>query len=113
MAASVVNHYIGEVKDGELTLEEAKKEALDKVATLRYDNGNYVWINDYNSVMIMHPVSKALVGKDLSDFTDKNGTKIFSEFTKAAKNRITSYNVCYTKLLRNSLSLSSPGLPHT
>lgn len=85
MAASVVNHYIGEVKDGELTLEEAKKEALDKVATLRYDNGNYVWINDYNSVMIMHPVSKALVGKDLSDFTDKNGTKIFSEFTKAAK----------------------------
>ncbi len=85
MAHSVAVHYLDEANQGRLSQEEAKKSALEAIETLRYDHGNYVWVNDYNSVMIMHPVNKGLNGKDLSNFADKNGKKIFSEFTKAGK----------------------------
>ena len=40
--------------------------------------------------------NKELVGKDLTQFKDVDGKIIHEKFM----DRITSYNVCYTKLLR-------------
>ncbi len=51
----------------------------------RYGESGYFWINDINAVIVMHPIKPTLNGKDLSEFKDKAGKQIFSEFAKIAK----------------------------
>ncbi len=51
----------------------------------RYGQSGYFWINDVDAIIVMHPIKPALNGKDLSDFKDKAGKQIFSEFAKVAK----------------------------
>ena len=55
------------------------------VRNARYDSGNYIWINDMQSRMVMHPVKPALDGKDLSGFKDSQGTFLFNEMVKVCK----------------------------
>ncbi len=62
---------------GAMTEEEAKKAALKQISTLRYEEKEYFWINDYSPRMVMHPMKPALDGKDLKDFKDPNGKKLF------------------------------------
>ena len=68
-------------------IEKEKKIVLDIVKNSRYgsDGKDYFWINDLNSVMVMHPYKPTLAGKDLSDFEDPKGKHIFIEFSKVCK----------------------------
>lgn len=66
--------------------ERAKESAIKAVQALRYDKGQgYFWINDESARLIMHPIKPELNGKDMSEFKDPLGTKMFSEFAKTAK----------------------------
>jgi methyl-accepting chemotaxis protein len=62
-------------------LDEAQKMRLaaDLVAAMRYNEKDYLWINDMGPKMVMHPIKPALNGKDLSDFKDPDGKRLFSE----------------------------------
>ncbi len=64
---------------------ELEQAIADIVAGARYDGGNYIWINDMQSVMIMHPIKPALNGKDLSGFKDPAGTFLFNEMVEVCK----------------------------
>ncbi len=57
-------------------------QASNVVRELRYgDEGkDYFWITDRRPVMIMHPYRPDLDGKDLSNFEDPHGKKLFVEF---------------------------------
>jgi methyl-accepting chemotaxis protein len=77
----------GQVKSGALTLENAKKLAAQRLGNLRYGENDYVWLNDLQPRMIMHPFKPELNGKDLSDIKDSNGKPIFVEFVKACKEK--------------------------
>jgi methyl-accepting chemotaxis protein len=70
-------HYHKLGSTGAMDEKEAKKAALKQISTLRYDKNEYFWINDYSPRMVMHPMKPALDGKDLSDFKDPNGKKLF------------------------------------
>jgi diguanylate cyclase (GGDEF)-like protein/PAS domain S-box-containing protein len=52
---------------------------------MRYDGSEYFWINDLQPRMVMHPVMPELDGKDLSDFTDPNGKRLFVEFVDTVR----------------------------
>lgn len=80
-AYSVAKHYHGKI--AELGEQQAKKEALATIANLRY-NKNYFFINDSKAIIVLHPIKPQLNGKDLSNFKDPNGVKLFSEFAKVA-----------------------------
>ncbi len=84
-AHSVMDGYYKQFKNGELSEDEAKTLALNAVKTMRYDNGNYFWVNDYSPTIIMHPVKPQLAGKDLSGVKDTNGKHLYLEFVKVAK----------------------------
>ena len=84
-ADSLIGNAISEYKNGSLTLEEAQYKAKETIKNMSYDNGNYFWINNYNAVIIMHPIKPQLDGQDLSGFEDPNGKKIFTEFAKVGK----------------------------
>lgn len=67
------------------SIEEKKEQALKVVKNMRYAGGNYLWINDLQPAMVMHPIKPALDGKDLSEFKDPNGKRLFSEMAGVCK----------------------------
>lgn len=84
-AHGIISGYYKQFKSGELSEEQAKRLSMNAVKTMRYDNGNYFWINDYSPSIVMHPVKPQLIGKDLSAVKDNNGKYIYLEFVKIAK----------------------------
>ncbi|MEH6631061.1 MAG: cache domain-containing protein [Halopseudomonas aestusnigri] len=72
-------------QDGEMSEEAAQKAALTAINGIRYGDGDYLWVNDMDSVMIMHSVKSSLDGKDLSKLEDTNGKMIFPAFISAIK----------------------------
>jgi len=85
VAHTTVTHFEKLAKEGTLPEAEAKKQALNAIRSMRYGNDDYFWINDPNAVIVMHPIKPELDGKDLSEFKDKNGKRIFSEFSRTVK----------------------------
>jgi methyl-accepting chemotaxis protein len=80
----IANHY-ERAQKGDVDMQQAQQLAMENVKGLRYDKTNYFWINDMDARIVMHPIKPQLDGKDLSDFTDPDGKKIFSEFAAVAK----------------------------
>lgn len=80
IAMSAVHAQYRRAEAGEISEEEAKQMALTEISALRYDDGNYFWVNDMKHTMLAHGVSPHLNGKNLIDLEDPNGVKIFQEF---------------------------------
>ena len=73
-------------KNGDyMTRAEIEDGIREMVSWARFDNGNYIWINDMGPVMIMHPVKPELDGRDLSGFKDPKGVFLFNEMAKVCK----------------------------
>jgi len=70
---------------GQLSREKAQKLASDAVSSMRFGDGNYLWINDMGPRMVMHPAKPALNGTDLSGMKDPNGFALFVGFVDTVK----------------------------
>ena len=81
--ASFREKEIGERLSG----KDARAQAVEALRALRYgpEEKDYFWINDMHPHLIMHPYRPDLEGKDISDFTDPSGKKLFVEFVKAVE----------------------------
>lgn len=84
-AYGVIEYFHGLSRDGKMPEAEAKAAAMSAVKKLRYEEKEYFWINDMRPYMVMHPYKPELDGKDLSDFADPNGKKLFVEFVSTVK----------------------------
>jgi signal transduction histidine kinase len=86
-ALSILSKYESDEVEGILTKKEAQEIAKSRIQYLRYgeENKDYFWITDLTPVMIMHPFRNDLNGKDLNDFTDPHGKKLFVEFVTTVK----------------------------
>lgn len=84
---SMLVSYQKQIDAGAISKEEAQKQAAARIAAIRYDENNYLWINDLKPTMIMHPLKPELNGKELSDNKDPNGKAIFMEFAKVCKDK--------------------------
>ncbi|RXJ90180.1 chemotaxis protein [Arcobacter sp. CECT 8983] len=71
--------------NGKISQDELKSRLKSIVEGTRYGKTGYFWINDTDAVMVMHPIKPQLNNKDLSEFKDKGGKKIFTEFANVAK----------------------------
>jgi methyl-accepting chemotaxis protein len=90
---TLVKHYAGMVASGNLSLEDAQRQARAAFKTLRFDGDNYLIIYGGDYHMIEHP-NAALVGKDLADLKDANDVYIVREVVDEAKRgsgRFTAY----------------------
>ncbi len=86
-AISIAEHYYKLFKEGKLSEDKAKEEALKAIGEIRYENGkNYVWVNDMNGVMLMHP-KKKLIGKNLMNLRDKKGKYLFQEMIQKCRTK--------------------------
>ena len=77
----------GQVKSGTLSLEDAKKLAAQRLGRLRYEEKEYIWINDLQPRMVMHPYKPELNGTDLTDVKDSTGKPIFVQSVKLCKEK--------------------------
>ena len=84
-AYGVLAHYQKLAQQGQLSGEEAQKQAIAVIQNLRYEDKEYFWINDMQTRVVMHPYKPELNGKDMSDFKDPEGKKLFVEFVKVVR----------------------------
>ncbi len=80
---SITNFY--EKNKNTMAKDELKKHIKELVKGAKYNKTGYFWINDLNSVIVMHPIKPHLDGKDLSNFKDPKGKYLFNEFVKVCK----------------------------
>ncbi|RPH97139.1 MAG: PHP domain-containing protein, partial [Calditrichaeota bacterium] len=81
-AWSILASYERDVQHGLVTREQAQAMASARIEALRYgpEGKDYFWIQDMEPRMIMHPYRSELNGKELHNFTDPRGIRIFVEF---------------------------------
>ncbi|MDH4441029.1 MAG: methyl-accepting chemotaxis protein [Rhizobium sp.] len=84
-AIAIFNKYHKMEQEGALTRAEAQERAKDVVSAMRYAPDGYLWINDMQPAMVMHPIKPELNGKDLSQNKDPNGKHLFVEFVNVVK----------------------------
>ena len=70
-ASSLIQHYYDQRT--ELGEAEAKKQALAAIASLRYGKNGYFWVNDMQHKLVMHPIKKTIIGKDMTNIKDASG----------------------------------------
>lgn len=71
--------------NGKVPEDELRNIIKTSVQKARYGSTGYFWINDLDAKIIMHPIKPALDGKDMSEYRDKGGKRIFYEFAQVAK----------------------------
>jgi signal transduction histidine kinase len=88
---------------GVISQAEAKRRALAAVRTFRYGNDDYIWISNFQSVLISHPDPK-LNNKDFSHVRDVHGNLIVPPMVKVAR----EHNEGFTSYWWNRLGRSRP-----
>ena len=84
-AHGVLEYFYSLSVEGRLTEREAKEAAIAAIKKLRYEGEDYFWINDMRPAMVMHPYKSDLDGKDLIDYADPTGKRIFAEFVDTVR----------------------------
>ena len=85
-ALTICQNYYDSYKAGKMTEDEAKAQALSVLREFRYgdDSDGYVWVDDTNYNLVMHPILPDQEGTNRKDLTDKNGVKIIQSIMKVA-----------------------------
>lgn len=85
-ALSIVQHYYGLSQSGKITEDQAKSDAEEALRDFRYgdDGGGYVWIDDTDYTLVMHPILPDQEGANRKGLEDKNGVMIIQEIMKVA-----------------------------
>ncbi|HXE96423.1 MAG TPA: methyl-accepting chemotaxis protein [Dongiaceae bacterium] len=66
------------------------EDARKAIKNMRYGQNGYLWIHDFNNIMVSHPDPR-LEGKDQSDLRDPNGIYILQEITKVCRDKGEGY----------------------
>ncbi|WP_413294539.1 methyl-accepting chemotaxis protein [Bdellovibrio sp. HCB185ZH] len=73
LAGSTIEHYAKLADDKVISVEEAQRLAKDTIRSMRYNENDYFFIYDFNSITIAHGTNPALEGQDRSSALDPNG----------------------------------------
>lgn len=92
LVEDVIHAQLQRVTDGELSVNEAKKNAFSIIQQMKYNGGSdYVWINDTTlpyPTMLMHPLIPGLAGKVMDDKKYRcvagSNAHLFTEIVKVA-----------------------------
>jgi methyl-accepting chemotaxis protein len=66
--------------------EEKQEQALKVIKSMRYAGDNYLWINDMQPVMVMHPIKSSMDGENLVGYKDPKGKHLFMEMVEVCRN---------------------------
>jgi diguanylate cyclase (GGDEF)-like protein len=95
---SFLNHKYQQFKNGQLTEQEAKRQALNELRSFRYGHNDYLWVSDYRSVLISHPDPK-LHNADFSTVKDIYGNLIVPPMVQVARQNSEGYTTYWWRRL--------------
>ncbi len=86
-ALGILKHYNELEKGGKLTTSEAQSKAKEIVKSMVFGENSldYFWINDFNHIMVAHPLRPDLEGKDVSELVDPKGVYFMKEVVNVCK----------------------------
>jgi methyl-accepting chemotaxis protein len=84
-AVSMVKSAHARAQSGELTEDAAKTLVKDQLRKLRYGNGEYYYVHDYDGVNVVHGAKPEREGQNFYNFVDPNGRQIIKEQIEAAR----------------------------
>ena len=96
-AHSMVSGYADLVKTGKMTEAEAQAAAKRSLENMRYADGEYFFVLNYDAVTIAHGGDSAVVGRDMSNIKTEDGQLIigrnfdFYAGDDFSKNKIISF----------------------
>ncbi|HJW04585.1 MAG TPA: methyl-accepting chemotaxis protein [Azospira sp.] len=90
-AVGVVDYFHKQVQAGKLAEDDAKRMAMDALRNTRYDKTEYFWVNDLNTVMLMHPIKPAMEGQAQSAVKDADGKALFVAMVQEVKDHGSGY----------------------
>lgn len=85
--SGILRYYHAKESSGELTREEAQKQASSMVNGLRYNRTDYFALLDLQGTMLMHPTNPKLQGVNMLDAKDPNGRLYIREMVDLAKHK--------------------------
>lgn len=93
-AHSLVQDIYNQQQKGVLTEADAKKRAADLVRNLRFDNGNYFWIDTTEGINVVL-LGRDTEGKSRLDLVDSKGKRIIEDCLKQGANPDGGYTDYY------------------
>lgn len=87
-AYNIMLRYKKMVDTGAIKLEDAQSQVKEIIRTMRYQGDNYLWINNFEPRMIMHPnysekdKAEWYQKNGLENYMDPNGKRLFVEFAR-------------------------------
>ncbi|MFM0499679.1 methyl-accepting chemotaxis protein [Paraburkholderia caffeinilytica] len=84
-AQGIVNGYYALSQSGKMSEADAQREALARLATMRYGESGYLFVMDSKPVVLMHPTLPQMTGKPVGDFKDPDGKLLYVTIVDAAK----------------------------
>ncbi len=84
-AQGVVNDYYAQSQVGKMSAADAQREALARLAAMRYGESGYLFVMDSKPVVLMHPTLPQMVGKQVGDFRDPDGKLLYAAIVDAAR----------------------------
>ena len=79
---SIAKDYADLAAKGVMTVDEAKTQAASRIQHFRYGESGYFTVIDITGErpkMFMHPIKPEMNGKDLTDFKDPDGTRLYMD----------------------------------
>ena len=86
-----------------ITVDDIKTKILYQMQNLHYGNSGYIFICNYDNVIISHP-DKKLIGKDFSNIRDVNGNLIVPPLVTKATTKGEGYNTYYWNKLNDNIA---------
>ncbi len=83
-ARSVIEGYAAEAQAGRRSVAEAQAAALAAISFMRHSQGDYLWVQDMQARIIMHPIKPELDGTDGGAIADPAGVHVFRAVAEAA-----------------------------
>jgi methyl-accepting chemotaxis protein len=84
-AIGILARYENEERAGRLSRPEAQRLAAEAVRGIRYRGSEYVWINDMEPRVVMHPFRPDLEGQPVGQLRDPTGFAIFAGFVETVR----------------------------
>ncbi|BCS81416.1 methyl-accepting chemotaxis protein [Anaerocellum diazotrophicum] len=87
VAVSICENEYKLQQSGKKSQQQAQNTAKEIIRNLRYNATDYLWINDLQPKMVMHPFKKELEGQDLDNYKDPTGFKLFVAMVDIVKKK--------------------------
>ncbi|TDP40710.1 methyl-accepting chemotaxis sensory transducer with Cache sensor [Idiomarina aquatica] len=84
-AHTIVDYYYQQAQDGVLNEEQALEQAFARLDEIRYEGSEYLFTLNRDGVMVQHPFTKSLVGKNVLSYEDPEGTRLFQQMVTKAR----------------------------